>query len=257
MIKILVRGASGPPLAGTVPQSIEAEPGSALAQMYNGQWDYAKDVEGRAVVNSDPDNWPTILNWLSFGAVSSIASESLVSKCKFWQLDKLLAAMSSENKPEAAGISNTASKQSAAGSHDLEIVQFSEGGQAGFQVTGMIHQVPKRLLIALHCSSSIDVPFAAAGRDWKLTISHTRALLALLSRSGGTRAWWTFHLGSGADMISRSTVGQPYSQVFLEAAQPWGTWGWDLTADEVESMQHPRMLSIEGSIQLSMTIVFK
>ncbi len=112
LFKFSVRGCcatSG--LSGSVPHSIFlAEPASALAQAYSGQWDYAKDEEGRAVVNSDPDNWPIILNWLSFGTVPTNPTESLLSECRYWHLDRLLAAIdarsSSSSRVQAIGDSN-------------------------------------------------------------------------------------------------------------------------------------------------------
>ena len=60
----------------------------------------AKDEEGRTVVNSDPANWPLILNWLSFGTVPSDPSDSLLSECNYWQLEKLLAAINAKKQQQ-------------------------------------------------------------------------------------------------------------------------------------------------------------
>ena len=40
-----------------------------MNKTYNGEWAYAMDEKGRALINSDPANWPYIVNWLSFGPV--------------------------------------------------------------------------------------------------------------------------------------------------------------------------------------------
>ncbi len=68
--KYIVRGRQEPAMSGSVPASIfGAEPDSLLNRAYNGDWDYARDAQDRACINSDPAHWPLILNWLSFGAV--------------------------------------------------------------------------------------------------------------------------------------------------------------------------------------------
>lgn len=87
-----VRGHTTPALSGSIPHSIfEAEPGSALNAIYNGEWAYAKDDQGRAYINSNPAHWPLILDWLSFGSVPTHPSESFIAECQYWQLHNLLA----------------------------------------------------------------------------------------------------------------------------------------------------------------------
>lgn len=77
---------------GSVPRHIfDREPDSALARMYNSEWEYAKDESGRANVNSNPAHWEIILDWLSFGTVPSKPSSELLSECRFWQLHQLLS----------------------------------------------------------------------------------------------------------------------------------------------------------------------
>ena len=50
----IVRGSQDPAMSGSVPAQIfEAEPASVLCRMYNGEWDFAHDEQGRAHVNSD------------------------------------------------------------------------------------------------------------------------------------------------------------------------------------------------------------
>lgn len=68
----VVRGCEGLQTTGSVPrQAFEAEPNSALGHIYNGEWEYVRDEHGRAVVNSNVQHWPMILDWLSFETVPS------------------------------------------------------------------------------------------------------------------------------------------------------------------------------------------
>lgn len=60
--RFVIRGYKGNQASGSVPMRIfDAEPDSALAQAYGGQWSHDWDAEGRAVVNSNPAHWPMIL----------------------------------------------------------------------------------------------------------------------------------------------------------------------------------------------------
>ena len=101
MFSFSVRGCSGPQLSGCLPKEIfQAEPNSALANMYNGNWECAKDSKGRAIVNSSPINWPIIVDWLSFGTIPCNPPDGLVSECRYWQLEGLLRALDAQAKPE-------------------------------------------------------------------------------------------------------------------------------------------------------------
>ncbi len=61
-----------------------------------------RNKQGQAVVNSDPEHWPVIINWLSFGAIPSKPSDGLIAECRYWQLDRLLAAMHADPSSDAS-----------------------------------------------------------------------------------------------------------------------------------------------------------
>ncbi|KAK9847001.1 hypothetical protein WJX84_005636 [Apatococcus fuscideae] len=53
--RFVIRGYKGNQASGSVPMRIfDAEPDSALAQAYGGQWSHDRDADGWAVVNSNP-----------------------------------------------------------------------------------------------------------------------------------------------------------------------------------------------------------
>ncbi len=244
--KYTVRGGSVAPLAGSVPRSIfNAEPDSALAHMYNGEWEYVKDDDGRAVVNSNPDHWPAILDWLSFGTVPSPASDALVSECKYWQLDRLLASIDSQNSATAS------ITQSAAGSHDCVVEPVVIDGNAGFTISGLIHELPTRLSKAVDVSSCITFTFNAAGRKWHFNIHQKWIGLCMDTGPSITKALWKASLGTGACAITKSCAKEAPIN-----ANPAGR-GWNLTPSEAGSMMHPRMLSVEGSLHFDFTATFK
>ena len=241
LFKYTVRGSLGPHLSGSVPRSIfEAEPDSALARMYNGEWDYAKDEEGQAVVNSDPDNWPIILNWLSFGTVPSVPTDCLLSECRYSQLDKLLAACRS-------AIESAKPAESQA----LEVKPATIDTNAGFKVSGMIPQFLKRLLAADGKSTHISLPFTAAGRDWSLSFQQKRKFcLCMHTGPPLTKKYCSMQLGSGAHAISRASS----SEQLCESGKPLS---WTFTEHEGEQMMHPSMLRIQGAMDVTCTVIFK
>ena len=245
LFECTVRGSSGPLLSGTVPRTIfQAEPDSALAQVYNGRWDYAKNEQGQAVVNSDPEHWPVIINWLSFGAVPSKPSDGLIAECRYWQLDRLLAAMHADPSSDAS------ITQAAASSHHFTISPVTEDDNAGFTVNGMIHHLPLRLSAAVDFANRFIIVFAAAGRIWELSISQQSINLQMRSEPPITKAIWSMKLGPEAYAISR--LCNQEHLIGTEAALSWG-----LTAREAEMMMHPCMLSMDGSLQLEVTATFK
>ncbi len=245
LFKYTARGASGPPLAGSVPRAIfNAEPASALAAMYNGDWDYAKNENGQAVVNSNPENWPIILDWLSFGAVPSKPSESLIAECRYWQLDNLLAAMHAD----ASSVASIT--QAANNSHHLSIAPVTVDGNAGFTVSGMIHHLPKRLSKAVDSTSSFSIPFKAAGRDWSFEIGQMGFFLHMHTDPAITKAQWRIKLGTETCAIARFCDRSSR----LEDGEGFG---WPLTKADKESMMHPRMLSMDGALHVEFTATFK
>ena len=260
LFRFTVRGLSGNPFCGSVPRSIfEAEPDSALAHMYSGEWEYVKDREGRAVVNSDPANWPLILNWLSFGTVPSNPSDSLLTECRYWQLDKLLAAVDAkDNVNMDNGIT-----QADAGSHCLSIKRASMNGNDGFTISGLIHKFLERIPRGdLHsCTGNnslrpLCIPLTVAGRRWRLEINQTCFKLAMLTGPPLTASIWAATWGSGP-----LAVKCRYPQTALFEVQTPFTCSKGLSctwnAGKVSRILHPRMLSLEGSLQMTMTLIFK
>ncbi len=251
VFKFAVRGSSGPLHSGSVPQSIfQAEPDSALSRMYNGKWQYVADEEGRALVNSNPENWPIILDWLSFGTIPTNPSASLVSECKYWGLHKFLAAMTQNDVRETEVI------ETAYGSHIFSIRHVTVAGNAGFSISGKIFDFPKRFLASDDKTTPFIIPFIAAGRDWLLQFSQKQVGLIMCTGPPITVAQWKLQLGPAAyesgprteDSVScdeESVIGDEHAL------------GWPLKESAAELLMHPAMLSIEGSLELAMTVTFK
>ena len=250
LFKYTVRGSSGPHLSGSVPCSIfEAEPGSALARMYNGEWDYPKDDEGRAVVNSDPDNWPVIINWLSFGTIPNSPTGSLLSECRYWQLSKLLAAIQAKQESidddDAAGMI-----QAMEDSHRFSITRVVASSHGGFSVRGMIQRFPTRLAAATDQAAQLCIAFTAAGRDWTLNIHQKGYFLYMLTGLALTRVLMKVQWGSGAHAISQEVKRERVIDLTMGL-------GWRWATGEVKRLIHPSMVSVQGSMQLTMTVAFK
>lgn len=164
-----VRGNTTPQLSGSIPRQVfEAEPNSVLNNMYNGDWAYATDDDGRACINSDPEHWPLILNWLSFGSVPTQPSEGFIGECKYWQLDNLLLRMELQRKAADELAITTKTSQ-----HSFIVTHLCSNGRDGFQLQADINSFRKRW----SSGKAIILDFEAFGVEWKLSIAETGVAL--------------------------------------------------------------------------------
>lgn len=80
--------------AGSIPRSfLASEPDSLLNKMYNGEWDYARDDQGGALINCHPDRWAAILEHLSTGTVPRVVDQQLLDQARHWNLLRLVQAI--------------------------------------------------------------------------------------------------------------------------------------------------------------------
>jgi hypothetical protein len=76
--------------AGSIPRSfLESEPESLLSKMYNGEWDFARDEQGRALINCHPERWAAILEHLATGAIPKERDPQLLAQARQWNLKRL------------------------------------------------------------------------------------------------------------------------------------------------------------------------
>ena len=237
-----IRGHEGQ--AGCVPRQIfEAEPESVLARMYNGAWEYTRDDNGRAIVNSNPAHWPVILDWLSFGAVPDIPSKALIAECRYWQLDQLLAAMETEHK--LLGTDDVFF--SAKGRHHVEISSLSDSYSAGFRIKGHICNFVERLNAP---AGEIRVLFNAFGSAWQLEVSKDGIFLGLLK---------------GPETLCKSTrysIGPALTTLLVNVgAATFKAGGHRLGNRWTEAqrlhLMHPKVLHLDGSVAIEVETFFK
>ena len=175
-----VRGHVTPELSGSIPRStFEAEPNSVLNKMYNGDWAYATDGQGRACINSAPAHWPPILSWLSFGSVPAEPTTAFLDECKYWQLDNLLQKMVLQQKTaaEPAVISKVNDQF-----FSLRCTQHD--GQDVLQVKGQINNFRKRYSSKRH----LEADFEAFGMTWRLLFLDGGVFLQLVDHSSSREA---------------------------------------------------------------------
>ncbi|KAK9836660.1 hypothetical protein WJX74_005504 [Apatococcus lobatus] len=102
-----VQGCEGPGLSGCLPRQIfNAEPDSALAHIYNGEWQYSTDDRGRAIINSDPAHGPSSSGGSALGQFpatqlqSSFQNADTGSWMDCWQ--PLVAVLTNSAGPSAS-----------------------------------------------------------------------------------------------------------------------------------------------------------
>lgn len=258
-----VRGSEVPSLSGSIPHAVfEAEPDSALAQMYNGKWEYCKDAQGRANVNSNPAHWPLILDWLSFGTIPADPTKEFLSECSYWQLTNLLEAIDTKQGERLAAIESKSGELTAAGvflesgkeedSHHFVIKRLISEDSIGFEMQGHICRYQQRLAAATSEASEFRVPFSAVGRDWALGISQKGCFLYMLKGMPLSHKMMKFAWGSGTTMKQIS-----YSGLRHYTAGKIGYGDAFAAFDETKSFHaDPRLVDLEGRVQLAVTVMF-
>lgn len=172
MFTYVVRGAEGAG-SGSVPRQIfDAEPSSALSKLYNGEWEYAADAQGRAMVNSNPMHWPIILDWLSFGTVPSNPTPELISECRFWQLERLLTIIAAQ----PANQDNHSPPEAQEESHRFNVVS----SPGNIFVYGHISNCQQRLHSVFKSKKEERLEFEALDRDWCLELAPRGMYLRML-----------------------------------------------------------------------------
>ncbi len=245
-----VRGCEGPQLSGCVPRQIfQAEPDSALAHIYNGEWQYATDEQGRAVVNSNPAHWPLIMDWLSFGTVPSDPSPAFISECTYWQLNKLLDAV----KPEGLAPAESSVVAAQAGSHHFEIKPICIDGNVGFILKGHILRFGQRYSLALDDKTSIRINFSALGRDWVLQLSQMVLRLRLLVGSPSTKEFVRFSFGDDAVKFCSSTK-RLLSRDGDNTQASTRAVGFPTNEENGPKLRQPSILSLNGSMPITITM---
>ena len=248
-----IRGCESKSASGSVPRQIfQAEPSSALAQIYGGDWEHAKDRQGRAVVNSNPAHWPVILDWLSFGTIPEVCTKELISECRYWQLERFLAAI--EDPPEddqqhCSKRPNDVYVQAEQGSWHLDIWRVVIDGNVGFTAEGHISRFAQRLAEASANDRGISLPFSAAGRDWTMKICHKEASIAMTKGSAVTRKLQRFMWGSGAD--AWAVAGRDKCDL-----KEGRGFGWSISEARLRQLMHPRMAKVDGSMLIKITLTF-
>ena len=261
MFSYTVRGCEGPHLSGTVPRQIfEAEPDSALVQIYNGEWEYARDEQGRAMVNSNPEIWPIIIDWLSFGTVPENPSNQLIAECKYWQLCRFLAAIESSKSPEqvdkACSRASGAHVQAKEGSHHFIISKVCKDSQAGFQMTGYICNFG-RLGNASDQTSTICIRFTAAARAWELVIEQHRCMIRIVEGATLVLSSCTIVFGASPQQMIQQYDGLAAEQKEDPSLVAGGDHVAVLYAEGTyKQISHPSLLEMEGAILADFTFLF-
>ncbi|GAQ89201.1 hypothetical protein KFL_004960110 [Klebsormidium nitens] len=76
---------------GSLPRSVLAsDPESHLYKMYGGEWDYARNAEGRAIVTCHPHRWAPIVEYLATGAIPAERDPALLAQARYWNLQGLV-----------------------------------------------------------------------------------------------------------------------------------------------------------------------
>ena len=234
-----IRGHTTPELSGSIPrQVLEAEPNSVLNRTYNGEWAYATDDQGRACINSDPQHWPLIVNWLSFGSIPHQPSKAFQAECKYWQLDNLLAKFEEQ---QMTAVVNT-------NQHSLRITTIKADGRDGFQVRGSIHNFVQRFSIAKCLSTEFD----AFGSTWRLVIREAGAWFGLLDGPVAQQVGAQLSFGIRAhEWQFNHTPDHDLRPGGLAVGNKW------MVGSDLQKLQRPPFVNLKGSLRFKVRLLFE
>ena len=247
----IVRGCEGPGLSGSIPHQVfDAEVDSALARMYNGEWDYNKDAHGRATVNSNPAHWPIILDWLSFGTVPSNPTPELLSECSFWQLDRMLSAISEKQdsrleEPDAVDAVTSREEDS----HHFVIKKVDIDDSVGFELQGYICRFQQCIAEALVEKQALILKFSTVGRDWELRIYQKGCHLFLMKGISLQSNLLKFVWSQGTTSVSHIFTEIPQHKAGEEG------YGKGFDAND-HWYANPKLVSVNGCMQLTLIVTF-
>lgn len=257
-LRYIVRGKKG--TSGSVPCSLfGAEPNSLLNRAFNGDWGYAMDDEGRAIINSSGAHWPVILDWLSFGLVPANPTEAFIAECIYWQLDNLLQKMATQallHAEPAAPFSLQAYPASStveSEDHSLSLTSTSRDGCHGFQLEARVHNFCGRFTatnIAHPSTCTITTSFRACGRQWNFRISSSGTFLERTAGPTVADACFVICLGPAGDAW-RCSDG-----IFKDDSPP-PSWGRSWRGNELDKLKRSPVLDQHGSLQATVQLFFK
>ena len=231
-----------PGLTGSIPRSIfEAEPTSGLNTMYNAEWEYATDQQGRAYVNSDPAHWPLILIWLSFSSIPAQPSDEIIAECSYWQLDSLLAKMEEQRMAMLEDVVTFRTHE-----RTLTITHVLELGRHGFLLKGLIHNFRERY----NPGKALETDFAVFGMSWRLRILPIGVYLQLMDGPAVNHA--TLELSFGDHQLWK------LGPITWDSSKDETGWGFNWPADDkAERVQRPPNVGLNGSLHVTLKLLFK
>ena len=231
-----VQGCESPGLSGCLFRQIfDAEPDSALAHMYNGEWQNSTDEKDRAVINSDAAHWPIIIRWLSFGTVPPNPTPELISECKYWQLDRLLAAIHAAERPGRVGTAMP-----------FNIMPACLHGYRGFEAVAKIPQFPQQLEKAANKTCALELSLSAVGREWRAGICKQRLYLSMLARTPVQIQ--QFVIGSEWEKLNKKSSASSVVKGLKS--------GCALYEEDVQRLMHPGLVFPDGSVLIRIIMTF-
>lgn len=253
-LKYIIRGQES--TSGSVPCSLfGAEPNSVLNKTFNGEWAYATDDEGRAVINSSAAHWPLILDWLSFGAVPASPTDAFVEECGYWQLDNLLQQIAQRTKPpDSPGLHvPPAASHIRSEHHFFSLTSNVWSGCHGYQLSGKIYNFCERFTatqVADPPTCSVCVGFKACGRQWELSIDNQGTFL---ERTAGPKVnSASFSISFGQDNVV--WLHAPHLS-FKDESRGYGkVWRESHEIDKLKSLPY---IDIHGSLHATLQLFFK
>ena len=145
--------------AGSVPRSVLASaPESVLFKTFCGEWDYARDKEGRALITCHPERWAAILEHLATGAVPAERDPLLLEQARYWNLSRLVEGLEAK----------------------FPGVVLLENDESHFKVVGTFTNVMERFSTG---QKGLSLSFSAVGGRWWVLKAYDHGIFVASERA--------------------------------------------------------------------------
>jgi hypothetical protein len=191
---------------GSIPRRVLAsDPDSLLYKMYSGEWDYACDAAGRALITCHPQRWAAVLEYLATGAAPAERNPLLLEQARHWNLMGLVGALEALTPG---------------------VIVTNDSDSKGFRARGTFVSVMERLGINARI---LRYAFAAPqDRWWAIEVASDGVFLAAMACPGET-SWnlkktkvsCTFTL-----LLRNEALRQTSDEIVLGAREDWSGADW-------------------------------
>ena len=177
-------------------------------------------------------------------------TNALISECRYWQLDRLLAAMEHVSKQRRFPVNDLACGTKR--EYMFDISKVDNGSSTGLRLEGRIWKFVKRLT-HLTAGKKEQLGFTAFGSDWQLELHQSGIFLRLLD--GPEVQCRSTKISPGSGTPARQWRRSNNDQYTIKSGPGSNGWGFLWNRAQHQAL-HPQNLEVDGLVAIEMEVTF-